>query len=103
MSHELLQHLKAQGEGHEDVINVQGAMRKPDGTLMIAIEMAPGGTVYAMIPRIDKAVKDGVISERAGELMRLTLLRDMMKGVQHFQETSKMTHLDIKGPNFLIG
>ncbi len=85
------------------IIGFKGAVQTPDGRILIAMESAPHGTLLDMSNNLKKAVAQGLISPQSANVVRITLFKDLLKGVQHFQEQRGLTHFDIKGPNFLIG
>ncbi|HSJ04497.1 MAG TPA: protein kinase, partial [Verrucomicrobium sp.] len=100
---EVRAHQSAMGpQGHENVIGMKGVIRTPGGEVLIAMELAKTST-FEMMANLDKAVEAGTLSPLAANAVRLTLLKDMLKGMQHFQEERGMTHLDVKEPNFFIG
>jgi serine/threonine protein kinase len=96
-------HQLSMGTGHPNVVKLEGVVRTSSDELLIAMEVAPRGTIFEVGKTIDQAVKDGQISVRSANLMRMTLFQDMVKGMLHFQETRGMSHVDVKGPNFIIG
>ncbi|GAA5149635.1 hypothetical protein GCM10023213_47600 [Prosthecobacter algae] len=100
---EVRAHYQAMGDGHPNVINLVGAVRNSDGDLLVAMELAPNGDVHQASQKIETALKDGAISQKAATVLRLTLLQDMFKGMQHMQETRGMMHLDVKPLNYFIG
>lgn len=96
-------HHLAHGEGHPNIVGYKGAFLSPNGLVFLAMELAPGGDVAKVGDRITDAEQRGNITPESANLARLTLLRDMLEGMQHVQETRGMLHLDIKPENFLVG
>ena len=104
MAHEYRVHRNAMGpQGHENVLEVKGMLRTSQGSLAIALELAPHKDIYEMGFKLDQAVKDGDLTEEQAKIVRLTLLQDMIKGMKHVQEDSHVIHMDIKPLNFMIG
>ena len=99
---ELTSHLHARKGDNENVIGLKGAVRTPEGQLLIALEFAPNGNAHDLLDNLNKAIKDGHISQEAGDLARLTILQDMMEGLQHVQEDQGMIHLDFKPVNCFV-
>lgn len=100
---EVRAHQSAMGsQGHDNIVDMKGVIQGTDGSILIAMELAKD-SLYNTLDRLDQAVKDGTLSPVAANAVRITLLKDMMQGLQHFQETRGMTHVDVKDPNFLIG
>ncbi|WP_075089287.1 protein kinase domain-containing protein [Verrucomicrobium spinosum] len=100
---EVRAHQSAMGpQGHENITAMKGVVRTPDGGVLIAMELAKTDG-YAMMANLDKAVAEGRLTPVAANAVRLTILKDMLQGLQHFQETRGMTHLDVKEPNFFVG
>lgn len=96
-------HHLAHGEGHPNIVGYKGAFLSPNGLVFLAMELAPGGDVAKAGDRLTVAEERGDITPESANLARLTLLRDMLEGMQHVQETRGMLHLDIKPENFLVG
>lgn len=100
---EVRAHQSAMGpQGHENVTAMNGVIRTPEGGVLIAMELAKTDG-YAMMANLDKAVAEGRLTPVAANAVRLTILKDMLLGMQHFQEVRGMTHLDVKEPNFFVG
>lgn len=100
---EVRAHQSAMGpQGHENVTAMNGVVRTPEGSVLIAMELAKTDG-YAMMANLDTAVAEGRLTPVAANAVRLTILRDMLRGMQHFQEVRGMTHLDVKEPNYFIG
>jgi|GEM_PF-2459572 len=88
---------------HPRVIGLRGAFRGPDGLVRIALEHAPGGSLYDLNRTIQAAVDQGVIGIEAATRVRILLFRDLLEGMRHVQEARGMMHLDFKSPNVFIG
>jgi serine/threonine protein kinase len=100
---EVRAHRTAQGDGHPNVIGFRGAFLTPNGSIMVAMELAGGGDVDGFSAKLGQALEQGHISPQAALLARLTILQDMTKGMQYVQEKRGMLHLDIKPANMMIG
>ncbi len=87
----------------EQVLGFKGAIQTADGRILIAMEAAPHGTLFDFKDRLKEVEKSGHISPQAATLIRITLLKDLLLGMKHVQETRGITHLDYKSPNVLIG
>jgi serine/threonine protein kinase len=100
---EVRSHQSALGPtGNDNIIGLRGVIPGQDGSLLIALELA-GSSAFDTLINFDQALKDGNLSPEAANAVRLTMLKDMMLGLQHFQEQRGMTHLDVKDPNYLVG
>jgi len=96
-------HRGAYGDGSKEVVGYVGRLRLPDGNVAVAMELAPNGDVHSMGRVLSEAVKSGQISEGEANTLRLTLLKDMARGLDHMHRTQGMTHYDFKSPNCFIG
>ena len=70
---------------------------------------ASHGNALNAINKLNEAAKGDpatnlapTITPQQANLARITMLRDMLEGLRHVQETAGMTHLDVKAPNFFI-
>lgn len=100
---EVRAHRQAMGEGHDNIVGLTSAIRTQNGELLVAMELAPRGDVYSLAGKITEALKNKQISPQAATVIRLTLLKDMLQGMQHMQESRQMMHLDIKPLNYFLG
>ena len=100
---ELGLHLQAQGIGHENVVEVLGALRL--GTqLHIVMEDCSLGALEGFISkRLAGALRENDIDAAAYRLVALTLAHDVLAGLHHLHESSGVLHLDIKPGNVFIG
>ena len=102
-------HQSAYGKGCDQVLGLEGKMRMPDGRIGIALEIAPNGDVHEMSEllgkSIDKATTPGAgkITQNEANLLRLSLLKDMVLGLDHLHRKQHVTHCDFKSPNCFIG
>jgi serine/threonine protein kinase len=99
---EVRAHSSAVAGNPANVIGLKGVVRTPDGGIQIALELAPRGNAQDAIDKLNTAARRGQITPQEANLARLTILKDMIQGLHHVQETRGMTHLDIKGPNFFV-
>lgn len=88
--------------GHQNVIGYRAAIQTPDGRLLIAMEKAPHGDLGNLAAKLKSAVDAGTISQHAANLIRITMLRDMLSGLKEIQQRG-ITHIDLKSPNLFIG
>ncbi|MBT9292765.1 protein kinase domain-containing protein [Prosthecodimorpha staleyi] len=102
---ELLNHLAAQGNGHENVVELLGTTRNSDGQLGFAMEILPHGTVLDFAGELAGAVGTGPgkIDKSLADVLRLTLVQDLAEGMAHVQDTNGVIDLDFKSPNAMIG
>ncbi len=100
---EIAMHEQARAQS-ENVIDVAGALRFPDGRLCIAVEIAPNGDATDMATAIRDAAggQSPKITTQQADVLRLTMIQDMAKGLDDMHAAG-MTHYDFKSPNCLIG
>lgn len=102
-------HRGAFGDGCDQVVGFEGALRMPDGRIAIAMELAPHGTVHDFSQVLSDAIATGPqqgpgqITEAEASIVRLTMLLDMATGLEHMHDEQGVTHYDLKGPNCFIG
>ena len=106
---EIQAHRRAVAGNPANVIGMKGIVRTPEGGLEIALELAPRGDAYSAINKLNVAARGDpatglapTITPQQANLARITMLRDMLEGLRHVQETAGMTHLDVKAPNFFV-
>jgi serine/threonine protein kinase len=99
---EIRSHHSAQQGNPTNVVKLEGVVRAPDGGLQIAMELAGKGDVYELTQKLADKVKAGDITQQEANQARLTMIKDMLEGMRHVQETRGMIHLDVKGPNFFV-
>jgi serine/threonine protein kinase len=114
MMSELKMHQRAQGGGgHPNIVRLMGPMRFPENRLGILLEDCSHGNVEPLFsdrsdrehPKsgaIERAGKQLLISGYTQMVVRVTLLRDLLEGLQHLHEVANMTHVDLKPRNLLI-
>lgn len=101
---EVQTHRSAQGGGHANVIGYESAVAMNDGTMAVALELAPHGSALDAADKIGAAVAGGQISPQDAMAMRLTLIKDMADGQAQLQRAGKgIIHFDFKNPNVFIG
>jgi serine/threonine protein kinase len=103
MGAEVRAHRQALGTGGNNVVDLVGVVRTPDGRIGMALENMPLKDVYSAGSVIQKATKDGLLSGVAAHAVQMTLLQDIAKGLNQVQTAGGIAHLDFKGPNCLIG
>ena len=92
----------AMGSGQSRVLPLLGVVRTKKGEFLIATAFAPHGDANRIGEKIAKALKQGRITPRQADLVRLTLLRDMLAEVSHLHAKRKISHFDIKPGNFFF-
>lgn len=101
---ELAQHRAVLGQsGCNEIIGLVGSLRMPDGSVAVAIESAPHGDVFAMSGELQKLVKSNVVTEAEANIVRLTMIKDMVRGLDHMHSKQGEIHFDFKSPNCFIG
>ncbi len=99
---EIRSHHSAQQGNPTNVVKLEGVVRAPGGGLQIAMELAAKGSVYELSEKLADKVKAGDITQQEANRARLTMIKDMLEGMRHVQETRGTIHLDVKGPNFFV-
>lgn len=100
---EIIAHREIEGGGHPNIVGFKGAIRGPGDKLLIAMEFAPGGTIYDAAINLGNAQRKGLIGHETRQLLGLFQLRGIIQGTQHLQEVRQAHHSDFKSPNILIG
>jgi serine/threonine protein kinase len=99
---EAAMHRKAQGEGDAHLLGLKGEIRFPDGTLGLAMEVAPNGDAHTISKSIGEMVKNGSMTTAEANALHLTMIKDMALGLQHMAGLD-VQHLDFKSSNCFIG
>ncbi len=99
---EAVMHRKAQGDGDARLLGLKGEVRFPDGTLGLAMEVAPNGDVHKISKSINEMVKAGSMTTAEANALHLTMIKDMALGLQHMAGLD-VQHLDFKSSNCFIG
>lgn len=97
---ELQAHKHAMGpnnEGHDNLINLLGAVRHGDQLLTVT-EFAQGGE----LKDVAESVQEAPISDKAKQLLNRHMLRDAMQGMDYVGRERNMGHYDIKPDNFFV-
>src|SRR5262249_51615182 len=90
------------GNGHPNVIGLEGAIRTPDGRVGIAIEIALDVNLYEFSHEtLPDAIESGQITEDQAEILRRSITKGTAKGIGHIQNNGKQ-HRDAKSPNMLF-
>lgn len=101
---ELNLHRELQGtQGHKNVEGLIGAVHTPGGQLCMVLEYATGGVLSETCESIEKARKDGKLTEEARQLMGLMMLKQSLEGVNYMHEDREMLHTDLKAANLMLG
>lgn len=95
---EFREHARVGTDGDPNVMGLKGIMRGAMGEPLIVVDAAPYGDVFEAQMKLFAA--NG--SADAKTTVALTLLQDMARGLAKVHEEG-VAHIDVKGPNFLIG
>lgn len=100
---ELTSHLRAQGIGHENVVEVKGAFLADD-KLSIALEDCSGGVLDSFVnKKLNSFYQDELLNdEEVGQIL-VTLGRDVLRGLNFLHTESRIMHMDFKPQNVFIG
>ncbi len=99
---EVRAHRSASEGDNPNIVPFRGAVQTPDGRILIAMDLAEHGNVGDFSSNLSSAIEKGVVPERIANLIRITLLEDMVSGIRHLQESRGITHIDIKPENYFI-
>lgn len=107
MTEELISHRHAMNvdseiQGHKNVVSLKGAIKGPNDSLLMVVDVASGGDLGKVNRLIQESVSNGKISKETQSLLTRHLLRDVMDGMKYIQKDRNMQHLDLKPDNFLI-
>lgn len=97
---ELTTHLRAQGIGHENVVEVKGAFMV-EGKLCIALEDCSLGVLDSFVTK--KLIPNQNMNPDEISLVLLTLGRDVLRGLNFLHTESGIMHTDFKPQNVFIG
>ena len=97
---ELTMHMRAQGVGHENVVEVKGAFMV-DGKMCIALEDCSFGVLDSFVNGKLRSIADNTDHEKG--VLILTLSRDVLRGLDFLHADSKIIHGDFKPQNVFIG
>ena len=95
-------HRSAVAGNPANVVGLKGVVRTPEGGIQIALGFASRGDAYGAIDKLNKAAQNNQITPQEANLARVTMIKDMIEGLRHVQDTRGMTHLDVKSPNFFV-
>jgi serine/threonine protein kinase len=95
-------HMNCLGGGHNNVLGLKGVVKMPDGRIGLALEIAPNGDAFDFAVNLSQHLANGALSNEEADVIRLTMLQDMIEGMRHIQEDQRMIHLDFKPPNCMI-
>ena len=101
--HELASHLQAQGIGHENVVEVLGALRFGNGLHIVMEDCSLGALDGYISKRLSAALDNEDIDAGQYRQVALTLARDVLAGLHHLHASSGVLHLDMKPGNVFIG
>lgn len=87
------------GNGNKNMLKLEGAINF-NGNLLPITELAPGGEMTDFVSKIDSNTN---ISDKTKELLKISLMKDSISGMQYVHTGRGMMHHDIKPSNFFIG
>lgn len=90
-------------DGHSNILNLEGVVRsRGDDSLFTVTEFAKGGELTDVNKKLNTLGKSNDISSENLKLLKLTLLKDGIQGLQHIHTEKNMVHYDIKPGNFFV-
>ena len=99
---EIGQQMRAAQSGHDKIIGFVGAFKTDNGQMAIATELAANGTASQALDKLQDMVDNGNCPKEAAEVIRLTILKDMVEGMKDLHENAGMTHIDFKPHNAFV-
>ncbi|WP_417263113.1 protein kinase domain-containing protein [Celeribacter sp.] len=102
LAQEIKAHRHAAAEPNDNILGFSGAARTREGNFVIATPLAGAGDGAQARDAIAGALADGKISQKTAQTVALTVMVDVIKGMQHLHDTAGMTHIDFKEPNLFI-
>ena len=98
---ELHRHIQSSGE-HPNILPMLGELTGPRGEPILVLPLAPKGDAYDLGNKLCQAREEGRVDARQGELMGLTMLRDVGESLDHLHNRAGVLHLDMKPENYLV-
>jgi serine/threonine protein kinase len=89
------------GKGHPNITAFRGAVRGPDGSLHMVMDVADGGDLDRVAGGMDFARDTGVLPPAAATVLQQHFILDAVTGLKELQ-AKNVTHHDIKPKNFLV-
>lgn len=86
---------------HENILDMKGIVLGPDGTPLIAMDLADAGDAEAHTQSIKSLGRTGVIDESAQKALMADTMRQIVKGLKAMHDQS-MTHFDMKEANVFM-
>lgn len=100
---ELALHLQAQGMGHDNVVEVMGALRVGTQLHIVMEDCSLGSLEGYLAKRLAGVTRNDDIGATQYRLLTLTLAHDVLAGLHYLHESSNVLHLDLKPGNVFIG
>lgn len=97
----LHRHIQESGE-HPNILPLLGELTGPLGEPILVLPLAPKGDAFGLGNKLCGAREDGRVDTRQGELMGLTMLRDVGESLDHLHNRAGVLHLDMKPENYLV-
>jgi serine/threonine protein kinase len=88
--------------GADNAVKLEGVLRTPEGKVMVAMGVAPGGNLSEVTTKLEEALASGKITAQAREAALLTLMKDVIAGGERMGDAKGMVHLDIRRDNLLL-
>jgi len=86
---------------HENILDMKGMVLGPDGTPLIAMDLADAGDTEAHTQSIKSLARTGVIDEGAQKALMADTMRQIVKGLKAMHDQN-MTHFDMKEANVFM-
>ena len=105
---EIDRHLLASSVNNENVLSLHGAFSGDDGTLSMAMELAPHGDLANIFERFDSPQRQAFIAQDPKNQEKLQNLdryvaTSLFNGLTALHEGAQMLHGDLKAANVFIG
>ena len=99
---ELALHLQAQGMGHDNVVEVMGALRVGTQLHIVMEDCSLGSLEGYLAKRLAGVTRNDDIGATQYRLLTLTLAHDVLAGLHYLHESSNVLHLDLKPANIYL-
>ena len=97
----LYRHIQQAG-GHPNVLPMLGELTGPMGEPILVLPLMPNGDAFSLGNSLCGALEQGRVDGHQGQLMGLTMLKDVGDSLQHLHERAGVLHLDMKPENYLV-
>ncbi|WP_080430129.1 protein kinase domain-containing protein [Burkholderia ubonensis] len=101
---EAIAHLKAQGDGHPNVLKLKSVVATKDDKIGgVILEIAPHGDTLNASFGVGELCREHEVPREVATVAILTLFKDMLSGMKHIHDGQGQTHGDFKPENTLLG